>query len=264
MEPIIASLVYFGCAIVACEIAYRLLGAHYAGRARVYIIEFIATLQACLCILECGTILIYYGVAGFLVAVTMSGFLIRRTKRGAFVNPAKVVVHTLFGGSYIDAPIRIAMQLLAAFTADRLSTLFWHHKWNTLREHLITQSFTCFHTHKMALWMLLGVLACCACVNDLLNAQCYKRLKGDVAHVAASFISAAVAIICLDICGVYPQPIFAMVTSLGCGGTLMSMLNGLYAVCWLGPIIGLAVADGLRNNVSIRQRLARAKYQMDH
>jgi hypothetical protein len=66
-----------------------------------------------MCVLECGTILIYYGIPGFLVAMTVAGVLIRSTKRGAFVNPAKVIEAALFGGvPYVEAPIRIGLLIV--------------------------------------------------------------------------------------------------------------------------------------------------------
>jgi hypothetical protein len=127
--------------------------------------------QACLCVMECDALLIYYGIPGFIVALTISGILIRYTKRGAYINPAKVGTQAIFGNmpplqavillgkSYIYFYFYIsnllAIELAAAWSAFQVGTLFWRLKLNTLRENLYLTSVACYgaakvHTHTYA------------------------------------------------------------------------------------------------------------------
>jgi len=260
MEPYIGSIIYFALAIFGVEVfGYRIFADTYSGRNRMYLVEFIATLQACLCVMECGAVLIYYGIPGFLIALTFCGILIRYTKRDAYINPAKVLSHAIFANlPALEAVLLVVLQLVAAFAAFQLGTLFWRLKLNTLRENLYHTSFACSSAAKIPLIMGVGVTAFAACFNDLINAQCYKRFGQHEAHIISSLISAIIVVICVDICGMYPQPIFATISTLGCPG---SIFNEPTLMSWLGPVIGLFVAPGLRHDAfHSRRAFAKAHY----
>jgi hypothetical protein len=53
--------------------------------------------QVILCVFENGAIYSFYGVYAFIVCLTLVGIVCRLTTRGAYCNPAAVIVESIVG-----------------------------------------------------------------------------------------------------------------------------------------------------------------------
>jgi len=248
MEPIIGTIAFLAFILTLCEIiGQRIIVPNAPSAYRIYLIEFIATMQVCMCKLECELIPAYYGISGLVFALTGVFLLARYTSRGAFCNPAGVISKSIHSKVPImNAAIFVGIHFASAWFAFQAASLFWHLHLHTMHEKRDATAYPCSSADQVTIVTAL----CCgalAGLADIFGAQINKRVNANVSPIIASFVGAVMVVMGLRATGMSLNPILATVSTFGCA---FEPNRGAHTMAyWTGPVIGLTVSHMIKERL---------------
>lgn len=147
--PLIASVSFYGLVFAACELGRRLAKATIdQTRLLTFAIEFLGTLQVCAMAFENGTVLKFYGLPGFFLAIFGSVVVHMLTLHDVYANPCAIFeepLHHRQSRVLNRQLIRLIAELIAGVVAFNLAKLIWGLGLMPHHSHLAT-GFHCTNT----------------------------------------------------------------------------------------------------------------------
>lgn len=251
LEPYIASILFLIIVISLGYLLRKITKTILPGSLQVFVLEFIATMEACSYFFENNMILKHYGYGGFFVAIVLEILISNRTFEGASENPIKALDEFSKREISFDiAIIKIAVQALGGLASYRLAQLVW--SLDMVYDHR-ERFFESSCETDLAVTILLGFLVemGAALIDTWMGKQSLSK-NSFVDELIKAVNGGAMIVAGVSLTGMYFNPAMATGHMLGCKGTEVWEHILVY---WLGPFVGCLFAVLLDKVVKVQNGL---------